>query len=288
MTDISTKTPEPGLAIMAGTGVLPKLIAEHCARTKRPYKVVVFGGLQLDWIADHPVFEAEYEKPGRVFKALKADGIAHMTLAGAVTRPKFRPLRFDLTMLRLATKLLPAMKKGDDETLRIVTQVLEGEGFTIIAPHEVLEELLAPEGIHSAAQPSEADREDAKRAAAIVVALGAVDVGQGAVVAQGLCLATESIQGTDAMLDFVAQTGREFKTDEDGSKGLLLKAPKPGQDWRVDLPAIGPETFAKAAEADLAGVVVEAGGVLVLGLEECRAAADAHNLFFWCRKNDAA
>jgi len=268
--------------------VLPKLIAEHCARSGRAYKVVVFGGVSLDWVKDHPLIEAEFEKPGRVFKALKADGIAQMTLAGAVTRPRFRPWKFDLTMIRLATRLLPAMNKGDDETLATVTSVLESEGFTIIAPHEVLEELLAPEGTHSTATPNAADKDDATRAAAIVSALGAVDVGQGAIVAQGLCLATESIQGTDAMLDFVAQTGDAFKTDPEGSKGVLLKAPKPGQDWRVDLPAIGPDTFAKAAEAGLAGVVVQAGGVLVLGLDQCRAAADEHGLFFWCRVNEQA
>ncbi len=288
MSDQNQTDTQPALAIVAGTGVLPKLIAEHCARTGRAYKVVVFGGLSLDWTQDHPLIEAEFEKPGRVFKALKADGITLMTLAGAVTRPKFRPWKFDLTMIRLATKLLPAMKKGDDETLATVTSVLEGEGFTIVAPHEVLEELLAPEGVHSKATPSDADKEDAARAAAIVDALGAIDVGQGAVVAQGLCLATESIQGTDAMLGFVAKTGADFKTDAEGGKGVLLKAPKPGQDWRVDLPAIGPETFAKAAEAGIAGVVVEAGGVLVLGLDACRAAADKHGLFFWCRVNEQA
>lgn len=276
----------PGLAIMAGTGILPQRIAEECKRIGRPYKVVIFGGLELDWVSGHPLIEAEFEKPGRVFKALKSSGISKMTLAGAVTRPKFKPWRFDFTMVRLATKILPAMKKGDDETLRTVTEVLEGQGFEIVAPHELLEGLLAPEGIHSAVKPSDADQDDATRAAEIVETLGRIDVGQGAVVAQGLCLATESIQGTDAMLEFVARTGRDYLTDPDGGKGVLLKAPKPGQDWRVDLPAIGPDTFAKAAEAGLSGVVVQAGGVLVLGMEECAEIADANGLFFWCRGKD--
>ncbi len=273
----------PGLAIVAGTGILPQRIAEDCKRIGRPYKVVIFGDTELDWTAGEPVIRAPYEKPGRIFKALKAEGIHQMTLAGAVTRPKLSPWKFDFTMVKLATRILPAMKKGDDETLRTVTQVLEGQGFTIIAPHELLEELLAPEGVHSKLGPSEADRDDVHRAIKIVDALGAVDVGQGAVVAQGLCLATESIQGTDAMLDFVAKSGDEFRIDPEGSKGVLYKAPKPGQDWRVDLPAIGPDTFRKAAAAGLAGVVVEARGVLVLGLDDCREVADATGMFFWCR-----
>ena len=99
----------PGLAIMAGTGVLPKLVAEQCKRIGRPYKVVVFGVMELDWTDGHPVIEAMYEKPGRVFKALKMAGIHQMTLAGAVTRPEFKVWRFDLTMIRLAAKILPAM-----------------------------------------------------------------------------------------------------------------------------------------------------------------------------------
>lgn len=272
-----------GLAIVAGSGILPQRIAEECKRIGRPYKVVVFGEQEFDWLAGEPVIRSEYEKPGRVFKALRSEGISQMTMAGAVTRPKLKPWKFDFTMIRLATKVLPAMKKGDDETLRMVTQVMESQGFEIIAPHELLEGLLAPEGVHSTAQPSDDDKADADRAAEIVTALGAVDVGQGAVVAQGLCLATESIQGTDAMLDFVGTTGRDFLLDEEGAKGLLLKAPKPGQDWRVDLPAIGPDTFHKAAKAGLGGVVVSAGGVLVLGMDECSEAADAHGLFFWCR-----
>lgn len=283
MTETNVPALLPGLAIMAGTGVLPKLIAEHCARIGRPYKVCVFAGQEFDWLGSHPVVEGEYEKIGRVFKALKAEGIHQVTMAGAVTRPKLKPWRFDLTMIMLAPKLLPAMRKGDDETLGTITSIFEGQGFEVVAPHDVIEGLLAPEGIHTKAQPSDADREDAARAAKIVDALGAMDVGQGAVVAQGLCLATESIQGTDAMLGFVGKTGRDFLTDPEGGKGVLLKAPKPGQDWRVDLPAIGPDTFAKVAEAGLAGVVVQAGGVLVLGFDDCKAAADEHGLFFWAK-----
>jgi DUF1009 family protein len=132
-----------------------------------------------------------------------------------------------------------------------------------------------------------ADRDDAARAAAIVAALGAADAGQGAVVAQGLCLGLETIQGTDAMLDFVARTGAGFRHDPAGARGVLLKAPKPGQDWRIDLPAVGPDTMRAAAAAGLAGVVVQAGGVLLLGRDETVAAADAAGIFLWGREADA-
>jgi DUF1009 family protein len=279
--------PHDALAIIAGRGALPRLIAEDCARRGRPYRVVVFEGVALDWLDRHPTIAAEFEKPGRLFADLRAAGCGTVTFAGGMTRPGLNPLRFDLKMLRLAPKVLAGMRAGDDATLRLVAGIFEAEGLRLCAAHEILADLIAPVGVLSRASPSAADRDDAARAARIVATLGTVDAGQGAVVAQGLCLGLETIQGTDAMLDFVARTGAAFRPDPVGGRGVLLKAPKPGQDWRMDLPAIGPETIRGAAAAGLAGVAAQAGGVLVLGLEETVAAADAAGLFLWGREADA-
>ncbi|MBP7241697.1 UDP-2,3-diacylglucosamine diphosphatase LpxI [Amaricoccus sp.] len=274
---------EGGLAIVAGRGVLPRLIAEDCARRGRAYRVVAFEGVPLDWTDGHPVVTAAFEKPGRLFADLRAAGCRAVTLAGGMARPTLNPLRFDLTMLRLAPKVLGAVRGGDDRTLRAVAEVVEGEGFLLVPAQAIVDGLVAMPGVPTRAQPTEADRADAARAAAIVAAIGAVDVGQAAVVAQGICLGVESVQGTDELLAFVARTGGAFRPDASGARGVLLKAPKPGQDWRMDLPAIGPDTIAAAAAAGLAGIVVQAGGVLVLGREETIAAADRAGLFLWGR-----
>ncbi|QHQ34720.1 LpxI family protein [Algicella marina] len=272
-----------GLAIVAGSGVLPRMLAEDCKRSGRAYAVIKFEGIALDWVTGHPVIPAVFEKPGRLFKDIARAGLKQVTFAGGMSRPKISPLRFDLTGIRLAPKLFKALKGGDDAALRIVTEIFEAEGLSIVAAHELLESLLVPEGVLTKGQPSDADKADAARAAAIVEAIGAVDVGQGAVVAQGICLGLESIQGTDAMLAHVAATGGPFRPDAQGAKGVLLKAPKPGQDWRTDLPAIGPDTLRNAHSAGLAGVVIEAGGVLVLGREEVVAQANALEMFLWSR-----
>jgi DUF1009 family protein len=277
-------TERPGLAIVAGRGALPRLIAEDCARRGRPYRVVVFDGVPLDWTAGHPVLPAVFEKPGRLFADLRAAGCGEVAFAGGIRRPELNPLRFDLTALKIAPKLLGALKGGDDKGLRMVAEVFEAEGLRLVPAHALLTDLLAPQGAPTRAQPTEADRADAARAAEIVRAMGGVDVGQAAVVAQGVCLGLESIQGTDAMLAFVAATGGPFRPDRAGARGVLYKAPKPGQDWRLDLPAIGPETMRGVAQAGLAGVVVQAGGVLVLGLGETIAAADAAGVFLWGRE----
>lgn len=272
------------LAIVAGRGALPRLIAEDCAKGGRPYVVVVFPNVSLDWTGGHPVLPAAFEKPGRLFADLRDAGCRAVTFAGGMARPELNPLRFDLTMLRLAPKVLSAVRGGDDRALRVIAEVVEAQGLTLVPAQAILAGLLAAPGVPTRAQPTEADRADAARAAEIAAALGTADVGQGAVVAQGICLGLESIQGTDAMLDFVARTGGPFRHDPAGARGVLLKAPKPGQDLRMDLPAIGPDTMRAAAAAGLAGVAVQAGGVLVLGRDETIAAADAAGLFLWGRE----
>lgn len=270
------------LGIIAGSGALPRLVAEDCAARGQGYVVVQFEGVELDWLGDHPVVGAAFEKPGKLFKNLKKANVATVTMGGAMGRPRLNPLKFDATGLRLAPVVMNAMKSGDNSTLGIVAALFEAEGFTVIGVHEAMPNLLAAEGAPTAVQPSDEDRSDADRAAEIVTALGAVDVGQGAVVAQGLCLGLESIQGTDAMLRFVAANPARLP-DKKGSKGVLLKRAKPGQDMRLDMPAIGPETLTAAAAAGLAGVVVQAGETLVLGQAETVARADELGLFLWVR-----
>lgn len=276
-----------GLGILAGRGMLPRLIAEDCARRGRAYRVVEFEGVPLDWTGSHPVLRAAFEKPGRLFADLRAAGCGAVTFAGSLARPALNPLRFDLTMLRLAPKVFEGMRGGDDKALRLAADVFEAEGLTLVAPQAILADLIVPAGVPTRAQPAAADRADAARAAQIVAALGAADVGQAAVVAQGICLGLESIQGTDAMLAFVERTAAGFRPDPAGARGVLYKAPKPAQDWRMDLPAIGPDTMRNAAAAGLAGVVVQAGGALMLGRAETIAAADAAGVFLWGREAEA-
>jgi UDP-2,3-diacylglucosamine hydrolase len=275
---------EPGLAIVAGAGSLPRLIAEHCRRSGRPYLVVVLEGQRLDWLADHPALPASFEKPGRMFAALRAAGCTEATFAGGMARPTLNPMRFDLTMMRLAPRLVAGMKGGDDAILRLIAEIFEGEGLRVIAPDSLLGDLAVRAGALGRHAPGPEDHRDAERAVAIARALGAVDVGQGVVVAQGVCLGLESVQGTDAMLDFVARTAADLRPDPAGARGVLFKGPKAGQDRRLDLPAVGARTVENAARAGLAGIVLEAGGVMLLDRAETIAAADRAGLFLWGRE----
>lgn len=267
-----------GLGVIAGEGALPRLIAEDCARRDARYLVCAFEGQAPGWLDDHPHLVTPFEKPGRLFSALRDADCRHVTMAGAMSRPRLNPLAFDLAGLRLASRILPLLKKGDDALLRGVMAALEREGFVPLGAHEVLAALLAAEGPLSDAQPDAQAHADIARAAALTRLIGGADVGQAAVVADGVCLGLETVQGTDAMLSAVAATPPERRTE---AAGVLFKGVKPGQDWRADLPAIGPETLRRAAQAGLGGVAVEAGSVLILGREACRAEADRLGLFLF-------
>jgi UDP-2,3-diacylglucosamine hydrolase len=175
-------------------------------------------------------------------------------------------------------ELLRLFKGGDDVVLRGVARFFEARGFEVLAVHEIAPRLLAPVGSFSKLQPGPQDLDDIALGFRVTHALGLFDIGQAAVVARNYVLAVEAAEGTDEML----RRCRDLNRWGFGSrKGVLVKRPKPGQDLRFDLPAIGPNTIELAAEAGLAGIAIEAGSVLVAGLEELVEKADKTGLFLY-------
>src|SRR5580700_2750978 len=153
--------------------------------------------------------------------------------------------------------------------LAAVMKVLGEEGFRVLGAHEILHEALAPAGVLGVVAPDAQAMADIDRGVVVARVLGAADVGQGCVVQQGLVLAVEAIEGTDAMLARCAGLARP------GPGGVLVKLVKPEQDRRADLPTIGPETVRAAAAAGLRGLAFEAGATILAEREACVAAADA-------------
>lgn len=263
-------------AIIAGAGALPAALA--AAMAERPYVAALEGfapaGLEVDL-----AFRVERLVP--FLRRLEDEGVARVCFAGAVQRPRLDPALFDPGTATMVPRLLAAMGQGDDATLREVLAIFEEAGFALAGVEEIAPSLVPGAGVLCGA-PTERDRADAARAAVIVQALGRVDVGQGAVVQQGLCLAVEALPGTDSMLAGVAAIPAGLRPA--GAKGVFYKAPKPSQDRRVDLPALGPETVRRAAAAGLGGIVFEAGGVICLDLPGMVAEAEAAGLFLWARE----
>lgn len=272
------------VAIVSGSGTLPVHVSRALDRAGRDVILAEMEGFPTSNPDDRPVIPFRVERLGALFRALRQHGVREVVFAGAVARPRMEAAKFDVKTLTLAPKILSALRRGDDGLLRTVLEVFEAEGFSIRAAHDLAPELLLPAGSPTRAKPGNRDRKDAARAARVVAALAAADIGQGAVVAQGVVLAVESAPGTDAMLDWVAGCAGRSRPDPDGAGGVLFKGPKPGQDRRVDLPVIGNSTVTGASRAGLAGIVVEAGGVMVIDAPAVIEACDAAGLFLWVRE----
>lgn len=262
------------LGIIAGGGPLPGHVARAAQAAGR--KVFILG---LGEFADPAVlapFPHEIVRlgaAGRMLKALRAHGCTELVMIGPVRRPSFHDIRPDLAGTRILAKLGRAIFAGDDGLLAAFVRVLEEEGFRILGAHEILTGALGPPGLLAGPAPDEAARADIRRGVGVVRALGAVDVGQGCVVQQGIVLAVEAAEGTDAMLSRCARLARP------GPGGVLVKLVKPGQDRRADLPTIGAATLAAAAAAGLRGIAFEAGGTILAEREAAIEQAARSGLF---------
>lgn len=272
------------LAIIAGRDDLPRLIAEDRHATGAPYLVVSFEQDTQEWMADHPHQQHQFEKPGRLFAALHKADVKEVVFAGRTTRPKLRPWLFDARALTLLPRIRTLLTRGDDGLLSGLAEVFEAEGFRLRAPHDVLGDVMAPGGMLGVHVTSTRDREDAVLGSAILAALGPFDVGQGVVVANGLCLGIETLGGTDRLLSQIADLPAEVRGEI--PSGVLVKLPKTGQDLRMDLPSIGIQTVALASAAGLSGVVLRAGGANLIDRPALIAAADQAGIFLWAQPAD--
>ncbi|MCR5880460.1 LpxI family protein [Phenylobacterium sp. J367] len=267
------------LGLIAGGGSLPVEIARHCERAGRPLFVIRLKGFAGDGLGDYAGAEVGLAELGKCFKALKRAGCEAVCLAGNVARPDFATLMPDMRGLAVIPAAIVAARKGDDALLRLLVSEFEKEGFVVEGAHEVMDDLGLPAGPLGRVTPSEAAAGDVARALEVARHIGKHDIGQGAVVCDGLVLAVEAQEGTDAMLARVAELPTAVRGRPDAPRGVLAKAPKPIQETRVDMPTIGLATIEAVARAGLAGIVGEAGRLLVLDREAVIALADELGLF---------
>lgn len=265
------------LAILAGGGALPVALARACPDALR----VVFEGVAHDLAP--PTHAHRFERLGELFDWLHRQGADSVVMAGSMTRPPLDPTAFDTEMQSIAPRLVAAMQTGDDGLLRFIVSLFEERGFAVMGAHELLPDLTAAEGALAGPAPHPGVAEDTARAAEILRTMSPLDLGQGCVVEAGLCLGIETLQGTDFLLECTARTSEALRAPET-ARGLLLKATKRGQDLRVDMPAIGPDTAAQLARAGLAGAVIETGRVMILERDRCIEAFSRAGVFLLARR----
>lgn len=268
---------EAPLGIIAGGGDLPLAIAESARDSGRTVFIIA---LATDsWVEAWPHQKASLGEVGKVLKALRGAGVKDLLLAGKLGRPRFSEVKLDAKGVLVAPRIISAARKGDDALLRSVLELMEREGFRPVGSAEAAPGLLAPRGAMGRNVPSRDDEEDIATAFKIVRTMGTLDIGQAAVVCDGLCLAVEAAEGTDAMIARVATLSEHVRGTPEKRRGVLVKAPKPTQDRRADLPVIGVQTVRNAAAVGLAGIAVEAGGALILRKSAVTEEADTLGLY---------
>ena len=267
------------LGLIAGGGGLPLEIADHCRRVGRPLFVVRLKGFADPALAAYDGAEAGVAELGKCIKALKRADCDAVCLAGIVHRPDFAQLTPDLRGLAALPGAIAAGRRGDDALLRFLVGEFEKEGFAVEGAETVMRDLTLPAGPLGRRSPTPEQLADAEQALKVARAIGRLDIGQGAVVCDGLVLAVEAQEGTDAMLARVAGLPDHLRGHANDRRGVLAKTPKPIQETRVDLPTMGVATVRGAAAAGLAGIVGEAGRLLVLDRAEAVALADELGLF---------
>jgi DUF1009 family protein len=281
----STKPPEAALmddaplAIICGGGAFPPAVARAAEAAGRRVVMFPLRGFAGDEVRSWPHVWVHLGQFGRLTTELRRRGCRDVVFIGTVLRPRIRDLRLDLAGLRRLPRVFGMLRGGDNHLLSSVGQLFEEEGYRLLGAHEVAPDILAPAGRLGGIEPGVEDRADIDVGRRALEALSPFDVGQAVVVVNGHVVAVEAAEGTDLMLARCTELRAVGRLKTPPGRGVLVKLPKHGQDRRFDLPSLGARTVEGVAKAGLAGIAVEAGGVIVPDTEELVRAADAAGIF---------
>jgi hypothetical protein len=283
---------QPGrdpLAIICGGGSFPAAVADAVARQgRRPVMFGIKGWAEPEVIGRYAHHWIWIGQAGRFLRLAQAENCREVLFIGTVLRPPITQLRLDWHTIRMMPRLARAYRGGDDKLLSGVASIAESGGLRVVGVPQVAPELLVPDGVLGCCRPAERDHADIARGLKLIATLGPFDVGQAAIVANNNVLAVEAAEGTDHMLNRIADLRRLGRVTSPPGTGVLVKAPKPGQDRRFDLPSIGPRTIENVARAGLAGLAVTAGSTMIAQAEQVTAIADREKIFFVGVREDMA
>ncbi|MCF2870584.1 UDP-2,3-diacylglucosamine diphosphatase LpxI [Octadecabacter sp. G9-8] len=297
------------VALIAGTGGLPPHIAGSLMAQGRVPVICEMRGFPSDVKGEFTRIPFRIETLGTFLQALTSLGVTEVCMVGAVQRPDVDPSAIDALTAPLVPRLMAAMAKGDDGTLREIIAIFEEHGFTVIGAHQIAPDLMPVAGVQTNVAPPDL-MQDLAVAQMALTSMGQADMGQAMLVRDCAVIAREDARGTAAMLQDFSDPLRDTShssggadifglvedvvggvadwlsgADDDGrapgAGAFLYKAPKPDQSLLADMPMIGPDTAMQAAEAGLSGIVIPEGRVMVLDLPQVVTILNAQSMFLW-------
>ena len=268
------------VGLIAAGGVMPFAVADSlAARGLTPVLFAIRGACdekQASRFRHHWISVGQF---GRATQLFRSEGCRDLMFIGALVRPSLSEIRLDWGTLRAIGKIWTSFRGGDDHLLSGIGRILEQQGFRMVGIKDAAPDLLMPQGCLTAAKPDSGAEADIAKGRQVLTALSPFDIGQAVVVIDGHVVGIEDIEGTDGLLARIAQLRAQGRVRAKAARGVLVKAPKTGQDLRYDLPTIGPRTVQGAADAKLAGIAVLAGNTVMAEPQALITFADRAGLF---------
>lgn len=269
----------PTLGIIAGGGAVPLTVATAAMESGRPVVIFAIRGEASAGVERFPHHWIRWGEIGRLFDLLVREKVGDIVISGSVTRPDFTSIRVDLGAVLSLPKILSLMVGGDDTVLRGVVRFFEDRGYSVVGAHEVAPLLVADVGQLGRVRPTASQSHDVAKGFEAARVLGTLDIGQAVIALTGRVVGVEGVEGTDELIARIADLKSRGRLKWSGREGVLVKAAKPQQDLRVDMPTIGPKTVEAVAAAGLAGIAVESGRVMIVDRAETITVADRHKVF---------
>lgn len=264
------------LAILAGRGLLPQKIAQSAQNEGWDVLVIGFEGFaDFQTFSKWPSFSVRLGQVEKIIQILQEQHCHDVVMIGAVARPNLKDLSIDRMGWSVLRKWGLKFFSGDNQLLSLIVDFFKKQGFKIHGAHEFLGPDKISHGVLTKYVPSSLDKRDVIFGQKMMCVLGPYDVGQACVIQNGVTLAIEAMEGTDAML------ARAKATRQPGEGGVLVKCGKPGQEKNVDMPVIGQQTIRNAYKASLNGIAFDPENTLIVDLPSCQKIADKLKIFLW-------
>ena len=258
------------LAVIAGRGVYPRLLAESARRQGVAQIVAVAFRRETDRSIERAADRTEWIRLGqlqRMLDAIAASGAAHAVMAGQITPTRLFTVRMDRRMKDLLRRL-PA--RNAHTIFGAIGEELRRIGVSLLPASSFMRAHMPEAGLLARRHPTPAEERDIALGLEAARTTSALEIGQTVVVKDGTLLAVEAFEGTDETLRRAGRLG--------GRGAVVVKVAKLGHDMRFDIPVIGPRTMKRLRSIRAAALAVEAGRAILLERDRIVAEADRMGL----------